>query len=47
MAQKKKQLVAAGKLDKFGRPNPDTPQASLKPSTRQPTLRVVLAFRED
>lgn len=45
MAQKKKQLVAAGKLDKFGRPNPDTPQASLKPSTWQPTLRVLLALR--
>jgi H/ACA ribonucleoprotein complex subunit 4 len=30
MAQKKKQLVAAGKLDKFGRPNPDTPQEYLR-----------------
>jgi hypothetical protein len=26
MAQKKKQLVAAGKLDKHGRPNEATPQ---------------------
>jgi hypothetical protein len=26
MAQKKKQLVAAGKLDKYGRPNEATPQ---------------------
>ena len=26
MAQKKKQLVAAGKLDKFGRPNETTPK---------------------
>ena len=26
MAQKKKQLVAAGKLDKYGRPNEATPK---------------------
>ncbi len=26
MAQKKKQLIAAGKLDKHGRPNESTPQ---------------------
>lgn len=29
MAQKKKQLVAAGKLDKFGRPNESTPQVCI------------------
>jgi hypothetical protein len=30
MAQKKKLLVAAGKLDKFGRPNEGTPQEYLR-----------------
>lgn len=45
MAQKKKQLVAAGKLDKFGRPNSDTPQASLECSTPRSDSRVLHKVR--
>ena len=49
MAQKKKQLVAEGKLDKHGRPNENTPKEYLRSlpdvsPAKVPTLPVIAPF---
>lgn len=36
MAQKKKQLIAEGKLDKHGRPNENTPKEYLRALAAEP-----------
>lgn len=45
MAQKKKMLVAAGKLDKHGRPNEATPKVRWDLFNAVPSLMCPLVFQ--